>query len=84
MFCLSVMHCSLGRLSDRISLALELHQRRQEEEDTRDEIKMEWQLAAMIIDRCALDETLFLKHNRVNFRFLLWIFILATITATFR
>ena len=50
------MHCSLGRLSDRISLALELHQRRQEEEDARDEIKMEWQLAAMIIDRCALDE----------------------------
>ena len=55
-FCLSVMHCSLGRLSDRISLALELHQRRQEEEDARDEIKMEWQLAAMIIDRCASDE----------------------------
>ena len=80
------MHCSLGRLSDRISLALELHQRRQEEEDARDEIKMEWQLAAMIIDRCAVDEypPPFLKHNRVNFRFLLWIFILATITATFR
>ena len=65
MFCLSVMHCSLGRLSDRISLALELHQRRQEEEDARDEIKMEWQLAAMIIDRCALDEyfTLYIAQS---------------------
>ena len=64
--CLSMMHCGLGRLSHQVTRALEAHQQRQEDEEVRQEIKVEWQLCALIIDR-----------------FLLWIFIMATITATF-
>ena len=47
----SVMQCSLGRVADRIGAALDLHQRRQEEEDRRNEIKIEWQHCALVIDR---------------------------------
>ena len=102
-FCLSVMHCSLGRLSDRsilaspcylcmylcviiirIGHALDNHKRRQVDEDDKEDIKMEWQLCALVIDRFV---TLCIKKIPLlllSFRFLLWIFIFATITATFR
>ena len=38
-------------LEDRISASLDLHHRRQEEEDRRTEIKTEWQHCALVIDR---------------------------------
>ena len=66
MLCASVMHCGLGRLSDQITTALDAQEQRHMEDEEREEIKMEWQLCALIIDR-----------------FLLWIFIFATISATF-
>ena len=66
MLCASVMHCGLGRLSEQISAAMDIQEQRHQEEEDREEIKMEWQLCALIIDR-----------------FLLWIFILATISSTF-
>ena len=49
--CLSVMHCSLGRLSSKINDAIDIHNKRQEEDDLKDELKMEWQLCALVIDR---------------------------------
>ena len=36
-----MMQCSLGRVADRIGAALDIHHRRQEEEDRRTEIKIE-------------------------------------------
>ena len=54
------------------------------DEDDKEDIKMEWQLCALVIDRFV---TLCIKKIPLlllSFRFLLWIFIFATITATFR
>ena len=51
MLCLSVMHCCLGRISDKLSVAMDKQNSRLEEEETRDEIKVEWQLCALVIDR---------------------------------
>ena len=57
--------------------------RRQEEEDRRNEIKIEWQHCALVIDRFLAG---MISQIWLNFvcRFLLWVFIVATITATFR
>lgn len=63
---LSVIHCSVGRLVDRLHVALDSHERRLVDQERREEICMEWKHCALVIDR-----------------FLLWIFICATISATF-
>ena len=49
--CLSVMHCSIGKLSNKINEAIDIHNKRQEEDDLKDELIMEWQLCALVIDR---------------------------------
>lgn len=63
---LSVVHCSVARLVDRVQVALDTHERRLVDQDRREEITMEWKHCALVIDR-----------------FLLWVFICATISATF-
>ena len=57
--------------------------RRQEEEDRRTEIKVEWQHCALVIDRFIARIILQCSDVFIS-RFLLWVFIIATITATFR
>ena len=46
-----LVHCSLGRMAERLEASLELHDSRQEEEDRRNDIKIEWQHLALVIDR---------------------------------
>ena len=48
---LSVIHCSVGRLVDRLHVALDSHERRLVDKDRREEISMEWQHCALVIDR---------------------------------
>jgi len=56
----------LCRLASRVEASLDVHERHLEEAEMKEKIKMEWQHAALVIDRL-----------------LLWIFIVATISATF-
>ena len=49
---MSVVHCSMGRLVDRLHLALDNQERRMVDKDIREEITMEWKHCALVIDRC--------------------------------
>ena len=48
---LSVVHCSMGRLVDRLHLALDNQEKRLVDKDIREEITMEWKHCALVIDR---------------------------------
>ena len=43
----------LCRLAPRVEASLDVHERHLEEAEMKEKIKMEWQHAALVIDRCA-------------------------------
>ena len=63
--------------------SLDVHERHLEEAEFKEKIKMEWQHAALVIDRWATSRTSNRLILLVARRLLLWIFIVATISATF-